>query len=350
MARIGLIDFGKTPNLALLKISSWHKAQGDSVVLGNFLPEQVDKTYVAVVFAKDRNKASRLADIYPNVIFGGTGWDLDSQLPPEIERMAPDYDLYTAEEIYKRICRGIGTREGKMKKAQVLVESAIGFSSRGCPRTCGHCVVPKKEGRLHQVASIGELVRPGSPYLILLDNNLLADNSVLAKLHEIRDRRLIVDISQGIDARLVTPEIAMALADCRHMRSLHCAWDQIGAEKSVMNGIELLKRYINKRNLMCFVLTGFNTTPDEDDYRFHRLVEAGVDPFIMPYRDPLCSEEKKPTTFNEIRLRHFARYVNARIYRVCPHFEEYLPWKKAKGKMGSDGFGIPSDLPFERAC
>lgn len=130
--RIGLIDLdGKLPNLALMKISTYYKAQGHEVRLNDF---KADKLYCSVIFARSREKVEALKQQYPHMEIGGTGWDLTTKLPPEIHNCKPDYDIYTPEFIYERIKGGIGKKENKLKKAEVIVNSGIGFSSRGCIR------------------------------------------------------------------------------------------------------------------------------------------------------------------------------------------------------------------------
>lgn len=315
--RIGLIDFdGKIVNLALMKLSTYYKAQGAEIVLNPASPAQVDKVYCSVIFSKNRDKAARLATVFSDIEFGGTGWSLDRELPPEIEAMKPDYGLYTVDAIADRI-GGIMTRKKKIEKAATIVNAGIGFTSRGCVRTCPFCVVPRKEGGLKSIGEIKDLINPRSNVLILLDNNLTADPDCLAKLREIKERGLIVDITQGIDVRTMTPEIAKALAEVKHLRSIHYAWDMPGHEAAVMNGIETLSRHIKKWKHLCFTLVGFNSTFEEDCYRFRKLTETGVDPFIMVYNQS-----------TDARLKHFARWVNSRIYKVCPDFEKYDPWKK----------------------
>ena len=328
--RVLLIDFdGKLPNLVLCKLSTWHKQQGDEVYLNDCIGKP-EKTYISTLFTWNRSKVEKHLQAYPNAIVGGFGWDFivengklieitHTELPPEIESLKPDYDLYSVNDIYERIKKGIGTKAGKLKKAKTIIEAGIGFTSRGCIRRCGFCGVPIKEGEFHHVAEIKDLLNPKSNTLILLDNNLTADPYCIEKLHEIRDRGLTVDITQGIDIRLVTPEIAQALSEVKHLRSLHYAWDLMSFERQVMEGIKILSDSVKTWKHLCMTLTGYNTTFDEDIYRFRKLRELHVDPYIMPYNLSYPSEKH----------HHFARFVNGRIYKKCS-FEEYEPWVKAQ--------------------
>lgn len=194
----------------------------------------------------------------------------------------------------------------------------IGFTSRGCIRKCSFCVVPEKEGSFHQVSDLKNIVRPGSDVICLLDSNLTADPDCIEKLNEIKDRGLILDLTQGIDIRLVNEEIALALSEVRHLRSIHYAWDLMAHEKSVMKGIKTLKRYIKPWKHMCFMLVGYNTSFEEDMYRFKKLTEEKVDPYVMIYNK-----------IDDTKLKHFARWVNGRIYKKCS-FSDYRPWAKIK--------------------
>jgi len=155
------------------------------------------------------------------------------------------------------------------------------------------------------------------------DNNLSADPDVIDKLHEIRDRGLIVDITQGIDVRLITPEIAKALSEVKMLRSLHYAWDLMKFEQQVLDGIKKLAEHVKTWRHMCYMLTGYNTTFEEDVYRFRRLRELHVDPYVMPYNLQYPSDKH----------RHFARWVNGRIYKVCS-FDDYEPWIRSQETPG----------------
>ncbi|MBU5486428.1 radical SAM protein [Clostridium sp. MSJ-11] len=315
---IGLIDIdSKIPNLALMKISSYYKGIGEDVEFVQ--PNKTyEKIYASAIFTKSKGKCEELQNIYGDKIeIGGTGWDINKVLPKEIEFSKPDYDLYSVEDIASRM-RGIMTKERKLQKATEIVNAGMGFTSRGCVRECGFCFVPKKEGKFRHVAEIKDLLNPKSNVLILHDNNLTADPYCIDKLKEVKERKLIVDINQGCDVRLVNEDIAKALSEVRHLRSIHYAWDLMGFENQVMEGIKTLSKFIKPYRHMCFTLVGFNTTFEEDMYRFIKLREMKVDPFVMVYNQK-----------DDKRLKHFARWVNSRIYKSCK-WEEYEPWIKAQ--------------------
>lgn len=318
--RIGLIDIDSVlPNLALMKISNYYKTNNCSVEFVKAGTEY-DKIYASAIFTRSRDDCQKLIDYYGDLIeIGGTGWDINKELPGEIDRMKPDYDLYTVEDISPRI-KGISTKQRKFEKAAEIVNAGMGFTSRGCIRNCGFCFVPAKEGKFRNVAEIKDLINPKSNVLILHDNNLTADPFCIDKLHEIRDRGLIVDINQGCDVRLMNEDIAKALSEVKHLRSIHYAWDLTGFEEQVLSGIKVLSQYIKNYRHMCFMLVGFNTTFEEDMYRFKKLDELGIRPYVMKYNQKNDDE----------RLNKFARWVNSMIYKAVPNFEDYEPWKKIK--------------------
>lgn len=339
---IGLVDVdSKIPNLALMKLSAYFKQNGEQVrlysspgcyrkrisnmgeirKLAEIVGKECNEIYASSIFSRSAPALKILSETCGEKIrIGGTGSETPGmQLEEQIERQKPDYALYSPEDIAVRM-NGIGTKEHKLVKATEIVNAGHGFTSRGCIRSCPFCMVPKCEGKFRQVAEIADLLNPKSNVLVLHDNNLTADPDCIDKLHEIRDRKLIVDINQGCDVRLMTDEVAFALSEVRHLRSLHYAWDLMGFEKQVLDGIKTLSQYIKPYKHMCFMLVGFNTTYEQDMYRMQKLVELGVDPFVMVY-----NENEK----GDVRLQHFARWVNSRIYKKCS-FEEYEPWLKTQ--------------------
>lgn len=323
---IGIIDIdSKIPNLALMKISTFHKQKGDQIFLGK--AKGMDIVYISVLFTKNRGKVLNLINAYPDTHFeiGGTGWDLKTSLPIEIECQVPDYSLYSIQDLYPRI-KGINKRSKREKKAEQLLTAGIGFLNRGCIRKCPFCCVPKKEGRLQHVNSLSEIINPQSRTVILMDNNITAAPDFFDILSEISERKLTVDITQGIDIRLIDDHKALALSQVKHLRSIHYSWDLMESEARVLEGISILSKYIRPYRHLCFILVGYNTTLEEDEYRFRKLTELNVDPFVMKFQPPEYPASQSDKS-KDVQLSHFARWVNSRIYKVCD-FSEYTPFKK----------------------
>ena len=292
------------PNLPLMKLSRYHKKLGDKICLNKC--DDPDILYISCVFTWHRAYAFQVKKMYESlgvkVEVGGSGVDIKKELPYEVEHFKPDYNLYK-------------------------IDYSMGFTSRGCIRRCPWCIVPKKEGYIKDHAPLEEFLDPRFDKLILLDNNFLASPNWEKNLREIIARRLKVNFNQGLDIRLIDRYNAKLLYKTRfynhnfNHRQLHFAWDLPQIEDQVMKGIKILFDVGFKPwNLMFYVLVGYNTSFEEDMYRVKKLIQLRIDPFVMIYRD----FSGKPQRINPI-LKHFARWVNKRIYKVEPDFTRYKP-------------------------
>lgn len=288
--RVGLVDVdSKIPNLALMKLSAYHKSQGDEVKIFDPLFDHPDRVYSSKVF-----KATDEYGYYPDceVMQGGSGFDLGIKLPDEVETMYPDYSLYG-------------------------IDYAMGFTTRGCTRECGFCIVPRKEGKLHAVADIHQFWN-GQKRLMLMDNNLTGDAEHFSLiLNQLIKHKIKTDFNQGLDIRLIDDEKAKLLSRIQLWKGfrLRFAWDSIELEQEVMRGIGILTRYMKPWKLMFYVLIGYDTTEDEDLYRVEMLKSLGIKSFVMPY--DRASEYQ----------RDFARWVNT---HVC----EVAAWPDYRGREG----------------
>jgi len=282
---------GKIPNLALMKISAWHKAKGDNVYLKRC--SNPDKVYVSCIFKKNASKVRGMAKLFPNVEIGGYGID-GRQLPDEIEHIMPDYDLYG-------------------------IDYSMGFTSRGCSRDCDFCDVWRNEGPIRDHAPITEFLRPGHRKVILLDNNFLMSPRWRENFQFLIDSGLKASICQGFDARLITREIASLISQNQHTfydenfsnHAIYTAWDRIGDETQVLQGIQfLLGSGVIPRYVRPFVLVGYNTTLEEDLYRFNKLRDLGVYPFIMPYdgrKHPLKRWGQRPALYKSFPFIEYGK-------------------------------------------
>ena len=293
--RVGLIDVDghNFPNLALMKLSAWHKAQGDNVEWWWGWGEY-DRVYMSKVFDEIYSPDIPEPLNASEIIKGGTGYGLDNKLPYEIEHIYPDYSLYP----------------------DLTKDTAYGFLTRGCPRNCEFCIVAKKEGRCSvKVADLSEWW-DGQKNIKLLDPNITACPDSVELLHQLADSAAWVDFTQGVDARCLTPKIIEALNNVK-IKMIHFAWDYMAQSEAILQGLEMysdLGAIKDERKRRVYVLTNYNTTMEENLYRIYTLRNLGYDPYVMIYDKPNAPKE----------IRRLQRWVNNKfIYRSCEKFENY---------------------------
>jgi len=249
------------PNLVLMKLSAYHKARGDEVYL-NFPLRRPDITYASCVFTWHAKQRPTVPD---GAIVGGSGIDLKAGLSSEIEHMNPDYSLYP-------------------NVSPLVKDTSIGFTSRGCIRRCPWCIVPEKEGGIRAVARIYEFWNRRHRKITLLDNNLLAAPNWKQTMEDLIAEGLEVDFNQGLDIRLLNEKNVAYLRQVK-TKELRFAFDDIGYEKAVRGGIELLLgNGYRSRKLAFYVLYGF---PDDNTAleRVKILQSHNVDIYPMAYKD-----------------------------------------------------------------
>lgn len=292
--RIGLHDSDNTgfPNLALMKLSAWHKTQGDTVEWWNALLPY-DKVYSSKVFTFTPENPY----LPENTIKGGTGYGILDELPPEIDAMFPDYSLYPK-------CK-----------------HAIGFLTRGCIRKCPWCIVPKKEGKIRPYRTWQEIKRPDSRDIVFMDNNVLACPWGLEQIEDMAGQDVRVDFNQGLDARLITDDVAQMLARLKWIRFIRMSADTDAMLDVVLQAIDRLGKYgVKPYKVFVYVLA---QDVESAERRVIALREKGADPFCQPYRDFTTNADPP------LELRKLARWVNDKaIFKTVPTFAEYRARKQ----------------------
>lgn len=202
--RVGLIDVdmesrGKCtyPNLAIMKLSAWHKQKGDTVEWYDPSAGRYDLVYMSKVFGDEYTKDYDKPINADRIIKGGSGYAItiengkevydkqkDPSLSDEVFRMMPDYALYEQFGIK---------------------DTAYGFLTNGCPRGCSFCHVQHMQGRcVYTVSRLREWWN-GQKHISLLDPNLTASKDYFMHMQDLADSGADVDFSQGLDIRMLTP-------------------------------------------------------------------------------------------------------------------------------------------------
>ncbi len=309
--KIGLIDVDghNFPNLALMRISAYHKSIGDTVEWWQSNLFWYDTVYMSKIFSDAYSPDVPEPTSCGKVIKGGTGYairlgndgkehfdkSIHTDLPPEIESMFPDYSIYPQFNF------------------------AVSMTSRGCPRGCSFCHVASKEGRCaKKVADVSDFWC-GQKEIRVLDPNITAVKEPDKRdlMRQYRETGALIDFTQGLDIRLLNDA---DIEDINSMRiaNIHFAWDNPDDDLK-----DKFAAYAKKarHKIYCgfgtvYCLVGFNSTLEQDLYRIYTLRDLGFDPYVMVYNKPSAPKQ----------LKRLQRWCNNRmIFKSCKRFEDYNP-------------------------
>ncbi len=305
--KIGLIDVDghNFPNLALMKIAGYYKSKGDSVKWHDPLFDKPDRVYASKIFTfePDYNGAWPECEI----IKGGTGYDVKSNLPAEIEYCQPDYSIYP-----------------KFTKA-------IGFLTRGCIRNCAWCIVPQKEGHIAPYMDIERIATRKE--VILLDNNVLAHPYGLQQIAKISKMNIRIDFNQGLDARLINADVAKLLCSCKWIRYIRMSCDTLTILEPVIAAIEQIRKIKPKQEIWCYQLV--KNVPDAFKIAEH-LRKINVHVFAQAYRDfsaddkrtkeqiDFCVWVNRKEMFKSCEFKNFNRSRQMKISSKAVNMEQLI--------------------------
>jgi hypothetical protein len=365
--RLTQID-GKLPNLALMKLASWHRKKGHEITFtkkvgydpGLLEPMQTwDRVYGSAIFSRSADRVAELRRHFPDAIVGGT-WDITNNRTVEEligeEHEHYDYSIYDKEVFV--LDHGIGRKH----EHRSGFDDSIGFTQRGCRLNCGFCVVPKKEGKPRSVNTIAQIWRGGDKprHLHLLDNDFFGQDEKQwqARVDEIVEGKFKACLNQGINVRMITPESAAAIKrmgywdDRFKYERLYTAWDNLKDEGRFFKGVEMLEAAgIPPRHLLVYMLIGFDKkeTWGRLFHRFKRMADQYILAYPMVYGDrdrtlpigelgPMKVRDRYPVIENpndprleKRTLGQFQRYVIKRYFTATP-FEQFdiTEWKQSQ--------------------
>jgi hypothetical protein len=286
-SKIGLIDVDghNFPNLALMKISAYHKSIGDHVEwasIGNY-----DRIYKSKVFTFTQDRDPFLGNC-GEIIKGGPGYDIKVRLPSFIDSLCPDYSIYPS------------------------FKEAYGYLTRGCINNCIWCIVPKMEGVISKYADIEEFLQ-GRKVTVLMDNNVLAHEHGLCQIEKIIRLGIKVDFNQGLDSRLIDDEKAKLLSNVKWYKPIRLACDTESQLPYIEKAVKLLRKHgaVPSRYFIYVLIKNIPEALKIID----TLRQWNLDPFAQPYRD-------RENNIVDHEANRIARYVNHKAtFKSIPYTE-----------------------------
>lgn len=317
--KILLIDVDSTiVNLALAKISTYHKQRGDDVILQRlhvpYYPTKkkapvtidlqgYDKAYVSSIFKGSVNNDLGIVNESNTEIFvGGTGVPDEiphGDLPEEIAKCEVDYSLWPDNNV------------------------SYGFITRGCIRKCWFCVVPTKEGKIRFESHPKDIIKHNQ--VRFLDNNFLAYPGHIELLQWLKDNQIRYQFNQGLDIRLLTVEAAVLLAGSRYQEEITFAFDDVKYESIINNKMAIINEHLGSKRCRFFIYTHPSQPLRDILYRVIWCRQNQALPYLM--RDIACWGSE----YSDFYVDLAARCNQPNLFKKMP-FSEYIMKRQAHNR------------------
>lgn len=344
MTTVGIADVDllaghqyRFPNLAAMKLSAYHKLQGDTTTL---LPDyrhltDFDKIFLCCVFTEAAKTVPKVVFDMPHIQRGGTGFFFDKapQLPSSIEHTTPDYALYHH------------WAKNQTGNVEYYSNVSIGFLSRGCFRRCPFCI-NRHSKRAVEASPLHEFYDASNERVCLLDDNILAFRGHLSLIENLVDTckkdRVKFEFKQGIDIRLLKPPVASLLCSSTHFGEIIFAFDSIRDAKSVRRGLKVLRKQAPSKGAKAYVLCGFDSQGWQDIatvfQRLQILWEYGCLGYVMRHEDhkkasplyrglytSIAAWANQPQFQRAVSFRQFCKTAGGKAMRRMQTFERAHP-------------------------
>lgn len=323
----------KFPNLVCMKISSYYKNLGHTVVLKTDYNEldTFDKVFISKVFTDTPIDINILNS--SNVQYGGTGFFYDKAppLPYEVEHSKPDYHLYD-DWVNKQIENG-----AKRNDYKYYLDYSIGFLTRGCFRQCEFCV-NKNYKKVNPHSPLEEFLDSSRKKICLLDDNFLGCKNWEKMLVQLQQTNKPFQFKQGLDERILNDRKCEFLFKSKYDGDYIFAFDNIADYNLIESKLMLLRKYTNKvPKFYCFCAFDRNNKWDNKFWkqdlwdlwkRIELLMKYQCLPYIMrfnryiesPYRGTyinLAAWCNQPNAFKKKSYREFVQYQQSRHKNEC---------------------------------
>lgn len=318
------------PPLGLLKLGRYHRNRGDRVKLISGLDGDgydPDRIYVTSLFTyawepvhetvryylkKYPRAKLTVGGIYATLCPDrlrrsfGDRISIRCGVMPELDRLRPDYSLVPEWD------------------------ASIVFSTRGCVRNCPFCSVKQLEPKFSARESIKHLVSPRHNRIIFWDNNILASPHWRDIFAELAEMQKTVDFNQGLDARLLTPEVVGAMRRFK-VPVVRLAYDSDAIREPLHKAVKLLLASgYNGRRIVVYCIYNHTDKPDGFHQRVRDLVDWGVVAYPMRY-EPLRPQPKNTYVSEHWTARQLEMVAQAR--RVIGYGGAFPPYEGLRKKL-----------------
>jgi len=318
------------PSLGLLKLGAYSKKRGNKVRLASGFSDdgfEPDIIYITSLFTYAWEPVHRVIEYYSDkykrarIIVGG----IYATLCPDHlrERFKDRVEIYL----------GIMEEIDDILPDYSLVpdwKTSIVFASRGCPRKCPFCAVTELEPEFKPKRSIRHLIYSGHKKVTLWDNNILFSPYWKNIFTELEDMELEVDFNQGLDARLLTEEVALRLKKLK-IPVIRLAYDTSSIRISLKKTVHLLKSIgFRGRRILVYCLYNFDDSPENFLARIKDLLEWEVVAYPMRY-EPL--EPRRKNTYISPNWTAEQLEMVAKARRVIGYGGAFPPYEGLKKKI-----------------
>ena len=290
----------KFPPLGLLRLSSYHISKGDRVTFTRGRNEKLrglpwHRVYVSSLFTYELPRTVKTAKYYSKAVETSN----DLVVGGIAATLLPDY---IRERVACRVIEGPlssprminGERKPIAKYLpdySIISDKKWGYKpedsyfcriTTGCIRKCPFCAVPILEPEFDYFQPLQTQLREvrenygERQHLVFLDNNILACDrlpSIIKSIYSAgfengalrNNRQRTVDFNQGIDARLITKDVAQMLTTIA-LKPVRLAFDYKGIEKAYVRAIKHLA-HCGFNEFTNYVMFNYKDGPKDFYYR-----------------------------------------------------------------------------------
>jgi hypothetical protein len=334
----------KFPPLGLMRISMFHKSRGDQVVFTRGKDEAEKeknwhRIYISTLFTYELPKtidtikfySSSVDNPHKNIYVGGIAATL---MPEYINKYSQCKVIVGCLDSPNILGFNENPVEETIPDYKIIDDSRFNFLpkdsyfgriTKGCIRNCEFCAVPKLEPKFYflqdiksQIELVNKLFSPRKN-LVILDNNILALKNFATVVNQLiecgfysgamyNNKFRTLDFNQGIDARLISKEIAKQLSHLC-VSPIRLAFDHMGVENQYREAIAKLVD-VGFTEFTTYIMYNFKDSPEN----FYKRMAINLE-LSQKYNIRITGFPMKYSPINDVNRHYVGTYWNRKLLR-----------------------------------